>query len=325
MRIWLLVTTVIFFFLWSTPVQAKGEVLGIHILSTVEIDQANTLLEHGDDKDKFVTIPLTLNDLSKPSDWQAFFDKCHSLKIRPLIRFATNFENGAWKKPTRVDVMALTKFLGDLEWRRPELTVILFNEPNHAQEWGGTLNPQEFARISIFAAQWLKTEEKKYTVLPAAMDLAADGHNQTQEAFAYWQAALNEEPSLFNYFDGWNSHSYPNPAFAQSPSRTGKNSLRGYTNELEFITKYTSKEFPVYITETGWNQNVLTDLKLKNYFAQAYEQIWTKDPRIVAVTPFVLQGAPGTFAPFSFLDANGKPTIAYDTYKSLLNGKLSAP
>ncbi len=321
MRTKLILTFIFAFFLWSTPVYAKGEVLGIHILSTGEIDQANTLLEHGDDKDKFVTIPLTLGDLNKSSDWQSFFDKCHALKIRPIIRFATRFENGSWKKPTRIDVMALTQFLGALEWHRPELTVVLFNEPNHAQEWGGTLDPQGFAQVSIFAAQWLKTEPKTYTVLPAAMDLAADGHNQTQEAFAYWQDALNEEPTLFEHFDGWNSHSYPNPAFAQSPSRTGKNSLRGYTNELEFIKKYTSKEFPVYITETGWNQNVLTNIKLRTYFAEAYEQIWTKDSRIVAVTPFVLQGAPGTFAPFSFLDANGKPTIAYDTYRELLNGK----
>ncbi|MEP7167719.1 MAG: hypothetical protein ABI758_07145 [Candidatus Woesebacteria bacterium] len=309
------------FLLWNTPVYAKGEVLGIHILSTGEIDQANTLLEHGDDKDKFVTIPLTIKDLDRKGDWQGFFDKCQTLKIHPIIRFVTSFENEAWKQPSRNDVLALTKFLSDLDWHRPELTVILFNEPNHANEWGGKIDPEGFAQISAFAASWLKTEPKTYTVLPAAMDLAADGHNGTQEAFAYWQEALKAEPKLFEFFDGWNSHSYPNPAFAAAPMRTGKNSLRGYTTELDFVKKYTDKQLPVYITETGWNQNVLSNVKLRSYFTQAYEQIWTKDPRIVAVTPFLLQGAPGTFAPFSFLDANGKPTIAYDAYRTLLNEK----
>jgi hypothetical protein len=321
MRKALLILSIFTFFLWAPQVEARGEVLGIHILSTGEIDQANTLLEHGDDKDKFVTLPITTRDLTKKSDWQSFFDKCHTLKIRPIVRFATYFDNGSWKQPNRIDVMALTKFLGDLDWHRPELTVILFNEPNHAAEWGGKIDPSSFAQISTFAAQWLQTESKAYTVLPAAMDLAADGHNGTMEAFSYWQAALQEEPTMLEHFDGWNSHSYPNPAFASSPTRTDKKSLRGYTHELDFIKKYTSKELPVYITETGWNQNVLTNAKLKTYFQQAYEQIWTKDPRIVAVTPFLLQGAPGTFAPFSFLDEKGKPTIAYDTYRTLLNTK----
>lgn len=99
------------FFLWTSPVQAKGEVLGIHILSPGELDRANQLLEHGDDKDKFVTVPITLADLSKPKDWQHFLDECHRLKIRPLLRFTTVFENGSWKIPTRLDIMAYTNFL----------------------------------------------------------------------------------------------------------------------------------------------------------------------------------------------------------------------
>lgn len=310
------------FFTWSVfPVSARGEVLGIHILSPGELDRAHELLENGDDKDKFVTVPLTLADLEKPKDWQHFFDECHRLKVRPLIRLTTRFEDGSWAVPTRVDIMAYTHFLKKLEWHRPELTVILFNEPNHTREWGGRTDPAGFAAISEFAARWFQTEEKEFTVLPAAMDLAADGRNGTMEAFAYWQTALSERPGLLDHFDGWNSHSYPNPAFAAAPSKTGKNSLRGYENELAFIKKYTNKELPVYITETGWNQELLSDLKVRRYFSQAFEQIWSKDTRIVAVTPFVLQGAPGTFAPFSFLDAQGKPTIAYEAYKSLLEGK----
>lgn len=304
-----------------TLAMAKGEVLGIHILSPGEIGRANELLSHGDDKDKFITVPLTLADLQRPQDWQHFFDEAHSLKIRPIIRFTTRFENGSWTVPTRIDVIRMSSFLTGLDWHRPELTVILFNEPNHANEWGGSINPEEFARLSAFSAQWLATESKDYTILPAAMDLAADGKNGTMEAFTYWDRALAQEPELLSYFEGWNSHSYPNPGFAASPDKTGKNSLRGYENELAFIKKYTPKEFQVYITETGWNQDVLSNARLRTYFTRAYEKIWSQDHRIVAVTPFLLQGAPGTFAPFSFLDKDGKPTMAYEVYQEILAGK----
>lgn len=301
-----------------TPVQARGEILGIHILNPAELGKADALLENGDDKDKFVTVPFTLADLDKKEEWKTFFAECHRLKIRPIVRLTTRFESGNWAVPTRANIVTMARFLSGLEWHRPELTIIAFNEPNHAKEWGGTIDPTSFASISAFTADWFKTESKTYTVLPAAMDLAADGHNGTKEAFAYWQEALAHEPTLLDKFDGWNSHSYPNPAFASSPNRTDKMSLRGYEHELVFIKKYTQKEFPVYITETGWNQQALTNTRFRAYFKQAYEQIWQKDERIVAVTPFLLQGAPGTFAPFSFLDKNGNPTVAYDTYRALL-------
>lgn len=304
-----------------TPAMAKGEVLGIHILAPGEIERANKLLDHGDDKDKFVTVPLTLGDLNKKTEWQHFFDEAQSLKMHPIIRYTTRFENGAWTIPTRADVVAMTTFLSSLEWHRPELTVILFNEPNHASEWGGTIDPEGFASLSLFATQWLATEPKTYTILPAAMDLAADGNKNTMEAFAYWTRVLTAEPTLLDHFTGWNSHSYPNPAFSASPDRTGKNSLRGYETELAFAKKYTTKDFPVYITETGWNQDLLTNQRLKTYFTKAYENIWSSDKRIVAVTPFLLQGAPGTFAPFSFLDKDGKPTMAYEVYQQILSGK----
>ncbi len=302
----------------ASPVYARGEILGIHILSTAELPKAQELLSNGDDKDKFVTVPLTLNDLSKAAAWQTFLDDAHRLKIRPIIRLTTRFENGTWQQPTRKDIIAFAQFLSSLEWHRPELTVILFNEPNHAKEWGGSIDPTGFADITLFALQWFSTETKEYTLLPAALDLAADGRGGTQEAFSYWKIALAHAPEILDYIDGWNSHSYPNPAFAASPNKSGKNSLRGYTHELSFLQHYTKRELPVYITETGWDQNMLTKNTLFSYFQKAFTDIWSKDTRIVAVTPFVLQGAPGNFAPFSFLDAAGKPTRAYLAYRQLL-------
>lgn len=318
-------TIISIFFLWIALSNgaglafARGEILGIHILSPSELSKADTLLENGDDKDKFVTVPLTLADLEKKEEWQAFLDECHRLKIRPLIRLTTKFENENWIVPNRGHIVAYSAFLRDLEWHRPELTIILFNEPNHAKEWGGTIDPEGFADISQFAADWFKTEPKSYTVLPAAMDLAADGRNGTMEAFTYWKKAIAQQPRIFDKFDAWNSHSYPNPAFSSSPLRTDKMSLRGYEHELAFVEYYSTKQFPVYITETGWNANSIGNKKLTSYFKQAYDTIWKKDERIVAVTPFLLQGAPGSFAPFSFLDKDGKPTQAYVTYKELLS------
>lgn len=296
---------------------ARGEILGIHILGPGEIEKADELLERDDDKDQYITVPLTLGDLEKKDEWQRFFDKAHELRLRPLIRLTTTFENEAWAVPTRQNVMAYARFLTKLEWHRPELTIILFNEPNHAKEWGGTIRPEQFAHITSFAIDWFHTEPKKYTVLPAGMDLAAPNGKQTQEAFGYLEKALATS-NFIERLDGWNSHSYPNPGFSSSPKRTDKMGLRGYQHELEFLKTYTSKELPVYITETGWDQREVGGKALKAYYVEAFEKIWKDDARIVAVTPFLLQGAPGNFAPFSFVDAKGNPTVAYQIYRELL-------
>lgn len=300
-----------------TQVTARGEILGIHILHPDEVEQAKQLLSRNDDKDQFITIPLSLNDLEKQKEWQRFFDKCHSLKLRPIVRLVTRFEGNAWKVPNRKDVLAYARFLSSLEWHRPELTIILFNEPNHMGEWGNSLQPEQFAQISAFAADWFHTEFKQYTVLPAGMDLAAPTGATTMEAFTFLQRALKEN-NYVEKMDGWTSHSYPNPGFSSSPKRTDKMGLRGYQHELAFLTSYTKKELPVYITETGWDQREVGGKALQAYYLEAFEKIWGKDNRIVAVTPFLLQGAPGNFAPFSFMDKDGKPTLSYQIYRQLL-------
>ena len=297
---------------------AQGEVLGIHLLSPAELPQAQKLLETKENIDHFVTLPLTFDDLNYASRWQKFLDEAHDAHIKPLIRLTTRFENGAWVVPTQADIVRYATFLSSLVWKDDQLTVILFNEPNHANEWGNRLDPEEYARIADFATDWFKTEPKKYIVLPAGLDLSANNSSGTMEEFVYWKRALAERPEFVEKLDGWTSHSYPNPGFSSNPWKTDKGSLRGYQHELLFLTTYTKKEFPVYITETGWNTYQLSNWEVQRYYEVAYKQIWSIDGRIKAVTPFLLQGAPGTFAPFSFLDAHGNPTKSYDVYKSLI-------
>lgn len=300
------------------PAKAQAEVLGIHLLYPSEIASAEKLLATKDGSTHYVTVPFTFDDLNHKDRWQAFFRDAHSARLKPLVRLTTRFEAGHWVIPDRYDVMKMTAFLSSLDWRSDELTIILFNEPNHANEWGGKVDPESYGKLADFAADWFKTETKKYVVLPAGMDLAAPNSIDTMEAFAFWKRAEAQSSGIFDKFDGWTSHSYPNPGFASNPWRTEKNSLRGYQHELTFLSGFTKKKFAVYITETGWNHNTLSSREIQQYYQVAYKMIWNSDPRIKAVTPFLLQGGRGIFAPFSFLDALGRPTKAYAVYQEIL-------
>jgi len=312
--------TLIFSLFQAFPVYAQtGSVLGIHIMNTSEAPQASELLRGNGLPDEwhYVTIPLTLNDLDKQKDWQAFFDYAKSQKLIPIVRLSTRAENGAWAIPTHKDVVDLIDFLSALNWPTDEKYIVIFNEVNHAQEWGNSIDPAGYTNMLTFSSDWAKSENKNFKVLPAAMDLAASNTSTTEEAFDYLDKMRAADSDIFQYVDYWNSHSYPNPGFSASPKLSGKQSLRGYQTELAYVKDKSGLDLKTFITETGWVDTSSNHRWLSNYYLYATQNVWNDD-RIMAVTPFVLQGAPGPFSQFTFLDANGNPTQQYHAYQDAI-------
>lgn len=300
------------------PVSAQ-DVLGIHLLSPHDLEDAKKLLAVGENQDKwkYITVPLTFNDLDDVTLWQRFFADAKSYKMIPIVRLATRVENEAWIKPDRWDIVRMINFLNLLDWPTEDRYLIVFNEVNHAKEWGNDINPQEYAQILDFTSRWAHTEPQNYKVLPAAMDLAAPNGRETMEAFTYLERMYQSNPKIFERIDLWNSHSYPNPGFSSPPTLTAKNSMRGFLYELKFLKIKTGRDFKVMITETGWSINRSTAPWLKNYYLYALQHIWS-NPQVVAVTPFVVKGSPGPFANFSFYSESGEPTIHYNALQGAL-------
>ena len=306
---------------------AETSKIGVHILHTGELEKAKQLVQV-DDKDSwhYVTIPFTIGDLQREAEWQAFFNEAREKKLIPLVRLTTQVEDGSWVVPTRWQITQMISLLGRLEWPTSEKHIIVFNEVNHSKEWGGHIDPEEYADVLLFTKNWANTEGENFVVLPAAMDLAAPNGSATREAFSYLTAMYEYDNDVFKDLGGWNSHSYPNPGFSAAPQLNGKNSLRGYEFELAFLEGKTNKNLQVYITETGWEDTAKTSRWLSSYYAYALQHIWS-DERVKAVTPFVLKGDPGPFTKFSFLKGDDTPTKQYYAFQTALkqvNGDTTA-
>lgn len=295
---------------FSPVFASQGQVLGVHILHPGEVSSVRDLLTENNDEWHYVTIPFSLVDVDKLELWDDFFHQAKEHKIIPLVRLASKFEDQAWSVPSRYEVVRMLNALSALDWSTDERYIIIFNEPNHAKEWGGKIDPVSYAQTLEFAAAWAKTEDKNFKILPAGLDLAAANTSETMESSLYLSKMLAYNPDLFDNVDYWNSHSYPNPGFSSSPTRTGKNSISGFKYELELLKQKTGREFEVFITETGWQDNIYTNRYLESYYTYALQHVWS-DERVKCVTPFLLQGSPGPFASFSFLDAGGQPTAQY--------------
>lgn len=298
---------------------AEVSKMGIHVMRPEELDNAKTLINYDDSSDQwhYITIPYTLKDLDEPERWEKFFKEARQQKIIPIVRLATEVQGINWITPNRKNVVDQLNMLSRFDWPTDRKHIIIFNEVNHAAEWGGRTDPEDYASMFRFASNWARAIDEEFVVLPAAMDLAAPNGSSTMEAFTYLNRMYAYDKEIFQYADAWNSHSYPNPGFASAPSRNAKNALNGFEYELGYLADKTDSSFEVFITETGWSESNWNRRWLPSYYSYAIQHVWSH-PQVVAVTPFILQGSPGPFSNFSFINSEGKPTAQYNAFRSAL-------
>ncbi len=279
----------------SSPVQA-APAKGVHILFSDELAQAARVVGEGG----YVVVPITPLAWQRLDKWQQFMREAKKMKVIPILRLTTFPQSdGSWQRPTLISAVDWPNFLSLLDWPSKEKLVIIFNEPNHAQEWGGQISPQGYARVLREYSVKFHTKDINFRVLPAAMDMAAARTKDTWPAYQYWQEVWRQLPDFYQLVDGWNSHAYPNPAFSAKP-RVGVNNVVSYHFELRWFEKFYHQKWdkPLFITETGWNQNRLHQNTLCSYLTKSW-QMWSADKNLRVVSWFLLNGSPGPFASFS--------------------------
>ena len=247
----------------------------------------------------YVTLIIEEKDRNKEK-WQGTFDQLRKLHLIPIIRIATSAEGENWRRPEIQDTQEWADFLDSLNWVTKNRYITLFNEPNHGSEWGGEVDVKSFAKVSLEFAKKLKEKNRDFFVMLAGFDASAPSWMPgLEDEEIFLEKMLFETPNIFDYIDGWSSHSYPNPGFSGSPYAGGKGSIRTYEWELGLLNSLgINKELPVFITETGWKRG--DENTVAENFQVAFNQIWLPDNRVVAVTPFVFdyQGEP--FLEFSW-------------------------
>ncbi len=326
----------ILFFLSVVPVLAKYDPLtvpnnrfGILIVDPNDLADAAKLVNSAKGDWGYVTLVMQEDDRDAEK-WQRIFNEMRAFHLIPIVRLATHIDGDAWVKPYKDSAADWAKFLNSLNWPIENRYVIIYNEPNHANEWGRSLDPENYARTLVSYAKELKKISEDFFILPAGLDVSAASDGRSLDATQYLSRMLKAEPSLFDYLDGWTSHSYPNPAFSGSVFAFGRGTLRSFQWEREYLKQLgVTKKLPIFITETGWvhreglqaNSGLLSSDQVGANLLLAAAQIWT-DPDIVAITPFVLnyQGLP--FDHFSWKKL-GSPEYypQYGAYQQI--GKLS--
>ncbi len=303
------------------PLEKPNNIHGIHILFPSELQKASELVNSTNGEWGYITIPLQVGDRDLVR-WQTFMDECKRLKLIPIIRLSTegDFSNTAvWRIPTEEDILDSANFLDSLNWPIENRYVIVFNEMNRFDEWGGeTPDPKRYADLLEYSIDVFKARSNNFFMIMGGLDNSAPNDGVKYfDNFKYLKDIISYKPELFNKIDGFSSHSYPNPGFSRPPSSNLVEGISTYKFEYDLVNSVTSRKIPVFITETGWSSTAVGDDKVAEYIKTSYETIWEKDKdKIVAVTPFLLNSQGGPFDTFSFIK-NGQETSYYTRTKEI--------
>lgn len=297
----------------NDPLSVPNNRFGIHIINTADLDDAAKLVNSGGGDWGYVTLVITKND-KDTQKWQQVFDKMRSLHLIPIIRIATGADGANWEKPALGEIDSWVSFLNSLNWVIENRYIVIGNEVNSAKEWGGEVNPEEYATYLKTFSQKLKSVSPDFFVVPSAFDASLTSTYNSFDEIVFIRRVLSKEPDFFNFVDGWASHSYPNPAFSGSPYAQGRGTIQTYAWELDLLRNFgLNKSLPVFILETGWDQTKKKNLD-KNY-TYAFTNVWS-DKRIVAVTPFILNYDLAPYKNFSW-KIDGNFTDLYFTVQDL--------
>ena len=296
----------------DNPIKTPNNKFGIHIHDETDLEDVARLVNSNGGDWGYVTLVIR-KDERYLQKWQETFDKMRQLHLIPIVRIATMQKNSYWEKPQLNEIDSWVDFLNSINWVIKNRYVIIGNEPNHANEWGGEVNPDEYSDYLYEFSKKLKEKSNDFFVLAAALDASAPNDSKHMDYEKFTKKLIARHPDIYENIDGLNSHSYPNPNFFGSTKDKRRGSIKTYEWELLLLNELgVKKELPVFITETGWThstnkidvQNQLQNIS-KN-FENAFSDIWEKDVKVVAVTPFILNYQDAPFDIFSWKDKEGR-------------------
>lgn len=307
------------------PLSVPNNKYGIHIIDNNDLDNAAKLVNSTGGDWGYVTLVVAENDRNLDK-WNSIFAKMRELHLIPLLRLATTSQGDSWRKPELDDVASWSEFLSKLMWVTKNRYIIIFNEPNHAKEWGNIVDPMDYTNILSSFSATLKNKSPDFYILPAGLDSSAPNSSLTMTEVLFLKKMFQSNSQIFNFIDGWTSHSYPNPGFVGKVGNSGPGTLFSYKWELNQIKRMgLTKKLPVFITETGWphqdgseyNRYFYTSDQVSNLLILAAQNVWI-DKDIVAITPFVLNYQSYPFSNFSWQKYNSKDFYPqYETYATL--------
>ncbi|TXI31248.1 MAG: hypothetical protein E6Q58_05380 [Niabella sp.] len=307
---------------------------GLYVYAEVSdyIDKADELANSNGGEWGYVLIPYNVKDRNLDR-WSHVFELLYEKKLIPIIQlWDLDIDD---EEEELKQIKGSAKFLNSLKWPITKKYISAYNEVNDAKFWKGKIDPEGYATVLNTTIEEFKKLDKDFFIMNGAFNASARTGGDYLDARTFMRRMHKQMPGIFTRLDGWASHPYPQPNFTGSPKATGRDSIRAYEWELEILKEdfdVNTDRLPVFITETGWphkegendNRSYLDKYKTADYIKEAFENVWLKDDRIVAVTPFTVR-YDEPFDHFSWITKEGNNYPQFDAVKSIKKVKGNPP
>ena len=249
----------------ENPVSVPNNKFGIHILFPGELDEAAKLINTTGGDWGYVTVPIQSGDQDLVK-WQSFMDNAMDKHIIPIIRLASEgdyFNTKVWRRPTATDVLDFANFLNSLKWPTKNKYVVVFNEVNRGDEWGGEADPATYADLLTYAVNVFKHLDQDFFIISSGLDNAAPNKGKEyMNEYDFMRQVEYAKPGTFSQIDGIASHAYPNPGFTQPPTVLNSKSIASFSYERDLANFLANKKLPVFI-RLEWNLKKKSGIKLR--------------------------------------------------------------
>ncbi|MEK7595525.1 MAG: hypothetical protein AAB443_02990 [Patescibacteria group bacterium] len=269
----------------------------------------------------YVLIPYNVRDFDE-SKWGYVFELLSKKHLIPILQL-WDITPEKYEEETK----NAAKFLNKFAWPIKNKYISAYNEMNDSRFWKGRLDPEGYSKVLDLTIREFKLRDPNFFIMNGAFNATAPTIDGYMDQISYMDRMNKEQPGIFERLDGWASHPYPQPGFRGSPYDNGRSSIRAYEWELGVLKDRYGVEvnkLPVFITETGWphaegvvyNPVFHDAQKVAEYTRIAFEEVWLKDSRVVAITPFtVFYETP--FDHFSWVKKDGYRYPQFETLRKL--------
>ena len=182
------------------------------------------------------------------------------------------------------------------EWRCVEPAGVVFDLATRAREVGGFMDATMTRLGALAAARNGSVSLAHASIANWNMEGCVCGSNDAVGAgspgTAFLAELLRGRPALYAPAQWLSSHSYPysNSNYSTDPQSKAYRGLTYYRAERAVL----NKSLPAVLTETGWarasSNNPVSEADQADWTRRAADEIWRRDPSVLAVAPFLLAG-----------------------------------
>ena len=127
----------------------------------------------------------------------------------------------------------------------------IWNEPNLAAEWGGTIDPAGYAALLRAAAEAARSVDPNVVILSAPLAMTTENSERAMDDLSYWQALY--DAGAAPYFDIMSANAYGLDQPYEAAPDPGVLNIRRIELLRELAVANGDAGKPIWLNEYGWN------------------------------------------------------------------------